>query len=163
MDQKQMYELYQKYYSSVYIYALSLCKRKESAEDLVSETFIKAFSIDDTEGMKLKYWLLTVCRNLWIDKLRKSKLRQQPLQPLISEEEDPLLQLLKEERRRRLYRSIRKLPGHSAEILILYYFTGASLTEIASILQISYTNAKTILFRARIKLKKLFEEDDYEF
>lgn len=164
MEKDLLEELYLKYASSLYLYALSLCRHKETAEDLVSSSFEKAFLYENIEGGQLKYWLLTVCRNLWIDKLRRRKLCEKKSTLLTApDEEDPLSSILLDERDRKLYEHIRRLPKPSQELLILHYFTGISVKEIAALLGIGYSNAKISLFRARIQLKRYLEEDDYEF
>lgn len=165
MHTDAMEVLYRQYYFPLYIYALSLCKHKETAEDLVSASFEKAFCMEELEGMKVKYWLITVCRNLWIDKQRKRNRAHQLLSffSFSEGEGEPLEQVIQNERFQRLYVQIGKLPRHYQEVLVLHYFTGASLAEISKITGTSYANVKVLIFRARIKLKKFLEEDSYEF
>ena len=68
--------LYKKYSLELYIYALSLCKDNDLSQDLVSETFFKALlSIEYSQGY-IKYWLFRVCKNLYLDHLRKNKFLQ---------------------------------------------------------------------------------------
>ena len=56
---KQIYEIYQR---PLFLYALSLTKNIQDAEDLLQETFIKAFLSYEKTG-SIKYWLVTVLRN----------------------------------------------------------------------------------------------------
>ena len=54
--------IYEKYHKSVYLYALSLTKNRTDAEDLLQETFVKAFLSYENTG-SLKGWLVKVLRN----------------------------------------------------------------------------------------------------
>ena len=51
-------ELYGKYYHRAYLYALSLCREKSWAEDIVSEAFEKAMLTLEDGGQGFLYWLL---------------------------------------------------------------------------------------------------------
>ena len=72
-------ELYQNYYDAAYAYTLSLCKNREDTEDLVADAFVKALFSYENETEHFQYWLLLVCKNLWIDRLRH-KHKQMELQ-----------------------------------------------------------------------------------
>ncbi|MPW24315.1 hypothetical protein GC105_00715 [Alkalibaculum sp. M08DMB] len=65
--------LYNKYYSTAYHYTLSLSCNLHLAEDIVSNAFVKALLTLDDNRVDFKFWLLRVCKNLWIDELRKTK------------------------------------------------------------------------------------------
>lgn len=157
-------ELSEKYYKSAYLYTLSLCKNKEQAEDIVSEGFEKALlTIEGVQDEKFLYWLLRVCKNLWIDEVRRQSRRKRITQGLPStgvQDEDALSTLLYSERTRRLYRGIERLPQNYRELLVLYYFGQIPLAKIAQLLGMNYSAAKTGLFRGRLLLKKILEEDD---
>lgn len=68
--------LYNKYSKELYIYALSLCKDHHLSQDLVSETFFKAMLSMESRGEYIKYWLFRVCKNLYLDYLKKNKCLQ---------------------------------------------------------------------------------------
>lgn len=159
-------ELYFKYYGTAYAYTLSLCKNREDAEDIVADAFVKAlFSIDQPKENFL-YWMLLVCRNLWIDRLR----RNQKLQKLQTElpvysppNHSPEIQAVQRERSNLLLQCIFSFSPHYREVLLLYYYAGLPANKIADIMHLSSGNVKTTLCRGRIKLKKLLEESGYEF
>lgn len=159
-------ELYENYYTVVYAYALSLCKSREDAEDLVADAFVKALFSYESETEHFQYWLLLVCKNLWIDQLRR-KQKQTALQtelPVYAPpEQSPETQSIDRERSRVLLQCIYSFPPHYRETLLLFYYAGLSTGEIAAITQQSAGNVKTTLCRGRIKLKKALEESGYEF
>lgn len=155
-------ELYEKYYHKAYLYALSLCKEKAWAEDIASEAFEKAMLTLEDADMGFLYWLLRVCKNLFLDEVRRDRRRGQTELSEIAVPEDALASVLRREENRRLYQAIETLPKRYAELLTLYYFAGLSLKQTADFLGIGYGAAKTALFRARVQLKKRLEGDGYE-
>ena len=64
--------IYETYYRPLYLYALSLARNKDDAEDLLQETFVKAF-LSYEGGSGIKYWLITVLRNEFYSVQRKRK------------------------------------------------------------------------------------------
>lgn len=153
-------ELFEKYYHRAYLYALSLCKEKAWAEDIVGEAFEKAMLTLEDEGNGFLYWLLRVCRNLFLDEVRRERRRSREIE--IAVPEDALASVLRREENRRLYHAIESLPKRYAELLTLYYFTGLSLKQAADFLGISYGAAKTALSRARAQLKERLEGNGYD-
>lgn len=82
------------------------------AEDLVSDAFEAALLTLDDSHPSVRYWLLRVCRHLWLDELRRRKRRPTvPAEGLdLPVPEAALEGLLREERYAALYRALRKLP-----------------------------------------------------
>lgn len=158
MTDKQLEALYQQYYRELFAYAYSLCQNHYTAQDLVSDTFFKALlSLEDTSYFK--FWLFRVCKNIYLDELRKNRLVKEELdERRISHDTSPLEQVIESEERRILYQKILTLHPNYREVLVLYYFSGFSLEEIAQSMNQSYTATKTMLFRARRKLKLVLEE-----
>lgn len=155
-------ELYETHYHSAYLYALSLCKEKAWAEDIVSDAFERAMVTLEEGGQGFRYWLLRVCKNLFLDEVRRMRHRSGETLPEVAVPEDALATALRREENRRLYHGIAALPQRYAELLTLYYFAGLSLQQAADFLGISYGAAKTALFRARVQLRQRLEEDGYD-
>lgn len=156
--------LYRKHYKAAYIYTFSLCKSKEITEDIISDAFEKAFSALEDEITHFKYWLFVVCKNLWINQLKKSnKTVGIASDNDFFDDEKTLEKMIQMEKKQKVYNCIMKLPKRYQEILILHYFGDIPVVDIAKLLNISGSNAKTLIFRARIKLRNIMEEDEYEF
>ncbi len=66
---KMIYEMYSK---PLYLYALSLAGNQQDAEDLLQETFVKAY-LSYKETGSIKYWLITVLRNEFLNLQRKRR------------------------------------------------------------------------------------------
>lgn len=69
----QLEQIYKTYFHDVYRYALSLCQNESQAQDLVSETYLKAIEALPQDYTEVRAWLFRVCRNCFIDQQRKKK------------------------------------------------------------------------------------------
>ena len=171
MQPESMDEIYSMYYKELYLYALSLSRDDSMAKDLVSETFYKALIASNHPPVKdisFKYWLFRVLKNHLIDHKRKKieTLTLEQYTPFISESStfEPANQYIKNERNQRLYQYFICLePIIYREVIYMYYFAGMSIKEIATNINLTHNNTKTILYRARKKLGKQLKEDTYEF
>ncbi|HBN83937.1 MAG TPA: RNA polymerase subunit sigma [Clostridiales bacterium] len=68
-------EFYKDHFKIVYGYLLSLCGKTTMAEDLTSETFLRAIQkIDCFDGTcKMSTWLCTIARNLFLNEMKRQK------------------------------------------------------------------------------------------
>ena len=102
-------------------------------------------------------------RNLFLDEVRRRKRRPtEELTDRAAVPEDALATVLKKEKNRRLHRAMASLPAQYEQILLLYYFAGLSVKQIATLQGISDTAVKTALFRARVRLRKEWEAEGYD-
>ncbi len=149
--------LYKKYYNEALLYVFSFCRNRALAEDIVAESFLKAFRSIDEESNTFKYWLFKVCRNCYFDHLRKQK-RITAIEDMDFSSDDDLVQdVIKNEEYQALYNAISLLKGNYQEAIRLFYFDQMSVREIAGITDMSEDNVKVVLYRARIKLKEILE------
>lgn len=155
MINNQLEKLYIKYHRELYLYAFSLCRDHHLAQDLTSETFFKATLCLDDSVQYIKYWLFRVCKNLFLDYVKKDKefSNTDELEDILTIEETPLDKVIKSEEKRYLYNLIISLRPAYKEILILYYYCDFTLKEISETTGLTEGAAKTLLFRARKKLK----------
>ncbi|RKI86657.1 RNA polymerase sigma factor [bacterium 0.1xD8-71] len=145
-----------KYYPKVLLYCQYHCMDKEDARDLTQETFVRFFTKLPEyhyRGKNLNF-LYTIAGNLCKDCLRKRK--EIPLQESRLEKER-----LPEERQMEnvlnkivVQQALGQLPEELKEIIILYYFQGLKLTEIAETLHIGLPLVKYRLQRAKKQLEK---------
>lgn len=159
MEPNRLEAIYRRYAGELYLYAFSLCQERTQAQDLVSEAFCRALLSLDGEEESWKGWLFKVCRNLWLDQCRRRKhLTGEPPDPeRLAGESDMLEDLLREERRRAVYRAVQQLAPLDREIVTLYYYGGLSLKEAGAAMGITPGAARTMLCRARKKLKGRLE------
>lgn len=161
MKTTEIEQAYEQYYKELYLYTLSFCKNHNIAEELVSDTFLKAFVSLEESKTNIKYWLFRVSKNLWIDYLRKNKhLSEQELdENTLIAKDDVLNKIILNERKKEIYQAILNLSNSYKEVIILYYYCDFSLNNIAKSLEISNGAARTLLYRARKKLEQLMKED----
>lgn len=64
--------IYEQFYKPLYLYALSLTGNRQDAEDLLQDTFVKAYLSYENRG-SIKYWLIVVLKNEFLQQQRKRK------------------------------------------------------------------------------------------
>ena len=119
-------------------------------------------SLEKEDG-EFKYWLLRVCKNSWLDGLKKKKyILDKPYDEALSLTGNDMVSfILKEEERRTLYEVILYLPQTYKEYIILYYFCNLSLKEISEIMNISPGAGRMLISRARKYLKERLNKEDF--
>lgn len=162
MDADVWEELYRKYYRSAVLYCIGLCGRQQLAEDIATDAFVKAYLSLPNDVTSFRYWLMKVCKNLWIDYLRKHS-REIPDEclPEISDGTTPETTYILNERNRYLWDIINTLPSFDREMLILHYFSGLTLQEISQLTRRTAPAVRTRMMRLRQTLKNKMEEYGY--
>lgn len=162
MQNKQRFfeQLVSAYANDLYRYAYWLCKQAPLAEDLVQETFARAWkSIENLKDDKAaKAWLITILR-------RENARLYEKYQPQLLEIEESLVaddyhnepsQKLEKDQ---LHHLILTLPDEYKEPLILQVLWGFSGDEIAQELNLKLATVNTRLFRARQQLKQIVNNE----
>ena len=162
MDADVWEELYRKYYRSAVLYCIGLCGRQQLAEDIATDAFVKAYLSLPNDVTSFRYWLMKVCKNLWIDYLRKHS-REIPDEylPEMSDGTTPETTYILNERNRYLWDIINTLPSFDREMLILHYFSGLTLQEISQLTGRTAPAVRTRMMRLRQTLKDKMEEYGY--
>lgn len=139
-------------YEPIYRFCWQMLRVSADAEDAVQEVFLKVFQkhrlLRDLTA--LKPWTYSIARNVCIDKLRKSKRREQAFQTLAADTQPsgsaPELSRFLEE-------AITRLPRKQREIFILRHWHDFSTAETAEILKVRPGTVKSHLKRAVDTLK----------
>lgn len=162
MKNDQLEQLYIKYFNELYLYAFSLCKNHHLAQDLTSDAFFKAYLSLDDDVEYFKYWIFRVCKNLYFDYLKKEKRFASKYSTEDSQfsNDTPLDKLIKTEEKKQLYNLVINLKDSYSEILILFYYCGFSIKDISRSRNMTESATKTLLFRARNKLRYEMEGED---
>lgn len=67
-------EIFRLYSNDIYRYILSMEKDKYAAEDILQDTFLKAYiGMDTYQPDNVKAWLFTIAKNCFIDHFRKKE------------------------------------------------------------------------------------------
>jgi RNA polymerase sigma factor (sigma-70 family) len=159
--------LVNKYQHFAYTLAVRITKNDEDAEEVTQDAFVKAYtSLSKFKGeSKFSTWLYTIVLNLAKSKVRRRKEAHQNIDDLNLQTVADNDGARKSERSYYVEQAIASLPEDEAAIVTLFYMEDQSLDEISRMVNLSFTNTKVKLFRARKKmaemLKSLLKEDIY--
>ena len=161
MNHDELESIYQQYYTPLFLFALSLTQNKEDAEDLVANTFVKAFL--SFEKGNLKAWLYTVLRNEFYTMYkRKSKImdeRNFDFSQLPSKL-DVLEEIIHNQQKQWLYKQIYQMKPQERNVLLLSIQKDLKDSEIAEILNLNTAHVRVIKNRAKTKLIELSKKED---
>lgn len=167
MEKDELNRYYKQHYRSLFLFALSLTKNKEDAEDLVANAFLKAILCFE-EG-NFKAWIYTVIRNEFLNlyqgrkRFVKSKVPEQEGKEAwewARTSEDILQEYIKQEEKRWLYHQIYQLPEKERQIMILSSFHELSDEETGKIMNLSVSNVRVIKHRVKKKLIERYEKEE---
>ena len=152
-----MEEIYKEYSKKIYSYLLSLTNNPDIAEELLQETFYSAILHYNIlkENDKILNWLYIIAKNKWKDYLKKeNRIKKIPLDENLIEEYSFENEIEMNDNKKRLYENINKLNSIAKKVILMKINTELTFKEIGEILGKDESWAKTIYYRARIKLKE---------
>jgi RNA polymerase sigma-70 factor (ECF subfamily) len=140
-------EIYRQHAQSVFRYAMRVCGRRETAEDLTSDAFLALYrNFDAIDQEQLPAWLLTVVRNrardLWRHQAVEQRFAEQAVDPPVAEPAEPSI-----------LDTVELRPIHRT-CLVLRYSYGMSRAEIASQTGLTETQVRGHLQYALTLLRK---------
>ena len=168
-DQAKFSDLAMEYMPSLYTAALRMTRNPSDAEDLVQETYLKAYRAFNsfTEGTNLKAWLYRILTNTFINSYRKKQRQPQTisedeiedwyLYSKMSEEgfepsaETAVLEALPDED---VQEALASLPEQFRIAVLLADVEGFSYKEIAEITNVPIGTVMSRLHRGRRALEK---------
>lgn len=142
-------------------YAWGLLRHRSDADDLVQDCLLRALDhLDPAMGEdRVRAWLFTITRNLFISRLRKARLRGLRV-PLDGIHEPPLSVGAGQEwslRMRDIMRGFDRLPDDQRQVLLLVAVEGFAYGEVGAILGIPVGTVMSRLSRARERLRAATE------
>ncbi|HEY7370195.1 MAG TPA: sigma-70 family RNA polymerase sigma factor [Thermoanaerobaculia bacterium] len=156
-------QLGQRVYSVAYHFSL----KREDAEELSQEIFLKIFeNLHRYDGSyPLVAWVVSLARNLCIDRYRRKKrersfrfVSDEAVAPLLRSDDDPAAEALRRERTKLLFWALAEIPEDLAEILVLRDLEGLAYEEIGKSLDLPDGTVKSRLFRARAEVARKVRE-----
>lgn len=153
-------ELYREYFSDVYRYAFSLCADYHLAEDIASETFIKAIkSIDKFKGRSsIKTWLIQIAKNTFYTYANKMK-NQSELKEDVASIENVEIQFADKSRTIEIHKVLHLLNEPYKEVFSLRLFSELSFAEIGEIFGKTANWATVTYYRAKNKIREMVSDD----
>lgn len=146
------------YSNDLYRMAYWLAKDRDIAEDLVQETFARAWKAIDSlnDEQAAKAWLITILRRENARRFEKIQVEWVEIEESLVADDlsnEPTEKLEKQQ----LYQAIMKLEPEFKEPLILQVIWGFSGEEIAQQMELKLATVNTRLYRARQQLKQVFD------
>jgi RNA polymerase sigma-70 factor (ECF subfamily) len=145
------------------------------AEDLAQEAFLRVYGARERYQPEARFttWLYRIATNLALNAIRDRKdAVPEPSdddpdggparEPFVDPKPTAEQQLLQDDRRRLIRQAVQSLPGKQRAAVILHKYQEVDYRQIATILSVSESAVKSLLFRAygtlRMRLEPLFRE-----
>lgn len=154
MTGTDFHRLYEQYATDVFRFAWYLTADRTLAEDVTSETFVRAWTAPgEILTPTVKAWLLAIARNLCVSHWRKAA-REAPLDSVTESARSLDATVTARLELERTLRAMRALPEGERAALAMRAGGDLSYEEIGRALGISAIAAKVRVHRARIKLAR---------
>lgn len=164
MKKKTIDDIYRSHMKDIYHYLLSLCRDHYLAEDIMQETFFRAYLyLENCPQGKIKPWLFRVAHNAFVDfkrKDRRSLVEDMDFFRNLTDSRTPEDELLLQERLQEIDMEIANLPENQRQAILLCDFYDLSYKEGAEIMDVRLEHFKVLLFRARQRIRQMRERDD---
>lgn len=150
-DERAMQQLYQRHAGRLFALALRLTGRRSDAEDVVQDTFLRAWR--GLEGFRAESSVGTWLYRIALNRCRDAFARRRPEEPEVEgvaevREGDALA-------RRGLEAALAALPEGYREVLLLHDVMELEHPEIAAILGVEVGTSKSQLHKARARMREL--------
>ncbi|MFM8281187.1 MAG: RNA polymerase sigma factor [Bacteroidota bacterium] len=172
-NQRDFELLWNRYHKIIYAYILKMVKNIDDADDILQDTFIKAFSALHTYNHSYPFpaWLYKIASNTCIDYFRRKRIRPVPIGGLHPDQStiheivpDKTIaidiHIANTETKHELYAAINNLPDRYRECIQLRHFEELSYEEISTKMNLPLGTIKITLFRARKMLLNQLSKKD---
>jgi RNA polymerase sigma-70 factor (ECF subfamily) len=171
-DPESIRAIYRRHGRGIFNYALRLVGDYQWAEEILQETFLRAFSRAETfrEGARVSTWLYRIAMNLCYDHLRSPRNRPKVslservsqdyggpagLSDLLEESGGTPDEIASESEVARLVRQcVADLPEKERNVLVLRHYHGMKFREIAGVTGLTTRTVQNCLKRAREKMAR---------
>lgn len=163
-DTEAFGRLYDRYVDMVHRYAYARLGNRTLAEDVTSETFLRAWRRIGTvsyRGRDVGAWFVTIARNLTLDHVKSGRNRYEVMGDPVetgSSTEGPELAVLRHLTAQELLRCVRKLPPDQQECVVLRFLQGLSVAETATVMARNAGAVKALQHRALRRLATLLPD-----
>ncbi len=156
--------LFERHRALVYRFVYQMAPRRDDAEDIVQEVFVRAFQNLHRYRDEAKFttWLLRIATNLGTDRARMFRRRQSLEQKeaagaltwmTVGHTEDPIENLQREQLKSILRRAIGALPDHHRNVIMMRDIEEMEYPDMADLLGCTVGGAKLRVLRARRALR----------
>ncbi|MEM0931476.1 MAG: RNA polymerase sigma factor [Bacteroidota bacterium] len=163
-DRKAQMQLYKQYCDGMFCVAMRFLKNEDDAEDVLQESFIKAFQrIDQFRGeVTFGAWLKRIVVNGSIDFLKSKREQMVQLEEgYMHIPDDADWSIENDVELDDVKKAIDRLPEKYRYVVQLFLVEGYDHGEISEILKISDTASRTRLLRGKTQLKEMLKDKAY--
>ena len=155
-------ELISRYSPRLFYFLRHKTASDQNVEDLIQETFIKAFRNIGRFDPKRKFstWLYTIATRQAVSLYRANKAKNPSLVPMASSQ-DPQEIVIRKQESQNLWILARKLSQKEYKALWLYYAEDMPVNNIAEIMKKKKVTVRVLLHRARTNLAKKMDKSVY--
>ena len=144
--------LYERYAGDVRRFALYLCGDVVMADEITSDTFVRAWMADRIRQPTVKSYLFTIARNAYTDLLRRAARHTQLDENMPDTRISAQTQMEQSAEVRAVLAALQQLPEMDRTVLLMRTLDEMPYEEIAETLGIPVVSAKVKVHRARLKL-----------
>jgi RNA polymerase sigma-70 factor (ECF subfamily) len=143
--------------------ALMMTRDASGAEEVAQDALVRAYQRLHLYDARRPFspWIATVTARLaqnWLVKRARVTTREgdgiDAERQAADDAADPLDELIADEEDRRLWRAVSALPSGQRTVVMLHYRQGLRVQDIAGALGVTAGTVKTLLFRARQRLRR---------
>ena len=160
-NQNAQLAVYNQYYKAMYNISLRIVKQTDEAEDVMQESFLKAFTKLHTYKGEVAFgaWLKRIVINNSIQHYRKQqKMNEVSLNEVLYKVEDNEVSVsnhaFTELKAQKVMETMNRLKDNYRISLTLHLIEGYDYDEVSRIMNISYANCRTTISRAKESLRK---------
>lgn len=149
-------QLVRRYQLKILHFSARLLKNEKDAEDITQETFVAIYKNLHKVDPKRPFttYIFEIAKNKSISLLRKYGREVTLLDThAVHEEEEWIAKIEKKQIKHHVEHGLKKIPPRFAKILRLYYFENFDYNKISLTLNVPLNTVRTLLRRAKIKLK----------
>ncbi|WP_047864999.1 sigma-70 family RNA polymerase sigma factor [Rubrobacter aplysinae] len=159
-DAEALAGLYDRHGRSAYSLAYRMMGERQSAEDLVQDSFIKVWRSARSyraERGSVRTWILSITHNRGIDHLRSTASRRRTQERVegsaeTTQQSEAFAETWRNSQRSQVQEALKTLPEEQLKILELAYYSGYTHAEIAEMLDLPLGTVKG---RMRLGMKKI--------
>ena len=153
-------ELYTAHADDVYLYVLSMCRNPHIADDVTSETFIKAIkAVNGFRGdCSVRAWLCQIAKNTFYNLQKRSKYVIE-MHDGIPAHDDFEMKLFDRAQAFEIHKALRVLAEPYKEVFSLRIFAELSFAEIGELFNKSESWARVTFHRAKSKIRSAIENE----
>ncbi len=144
----------------LYRFAFTLTRNEDRAHDLVQDCVERCLRKQHLfDGQNLRSWMFTVCRRVFLNQIRRDKVRGTPVDMEDAPQSKLSIDAAQEEKMHYadVVEGFGKLPHNDKVVLSLVAIEGLKYEEAAELLEVPVGTVRSRLSRARTRLREVLE------